>query len=53
MVRFNGGWVGLWMGGSVGDGRIDGGGFCCANIFLRICSCNMFIIYVKRVGYSI
>ena len=30
MVRFSGGWVDLWVGGSAGDGRISGGGFYCA-----------------------
>ena len=30
MVRFSGGWVSQWVGGSANDGRIGGGGFCCA-----------------------
>ena len=40
MVRFSGGWVGLWMGGSTGDGRIDGGGFCYVKLVVGGSACE-------------
>ena len=40
MVRFSGGWVDLWVGGSAGDGRISGGGFYCAKSMVGGLACE-------------
>ena len=50
MVKFSGGWVGLWVGGSVGDGRIGGGGFCCAKSVVGGLACEWVLKDGSMVG---
>ena len=49
MVRFSGRWVGLWVGGSASDGRIDGGGFCCAKSVVGGSACE----WVPKDGLAV
>ena len=49
MVRFSGRWVGLWVGGSASDGRIDGGGFCYAKSVVGGSACE----WVPKDGLAV
>ena len=49
MVRFSGGWVGLWVGGSAGDGQIGGGGVCCAKLVVGGPACE----WVSKDGSTV
>ena len=40
MVRFSGGWVGLWVVGSAGDGQIGDGGVCCTKLVVGGPACE-------------
>ena len=49
MVRFSGGWVGLWVGWSAGDGQIGDGGVCCAKLVVGGPACE----WVSKDGSTV
>ena len=52
MVKFSGRWVGLWVGGLAGDGRIGGGGFCCAKSVVGGPACEWVPMGWQWVGWQ-